>query len=621
MSIQLYSSPMKYKDPNTGNYIDIIGISGNPGRGISSVELNNDYTLTITFTDGTSTTTNSIRGAQGVGIRSVEKTNTSGLVDTYTITFDDNTISTFQVTNGASIDLHICTQGEYDSTTRVPTIQNPDSRTFYLVPNEDSGASNAYTEWLYANGAWERFGAQVIDLSGYAAKEEVPIESGSGNGSARIKDGTFITNTSPIANIASGTLSFSEGHGSVASGDYAHSEGVGLSIVVKITGVEGSNVCNFAVMNNYHGYVIKPGAKMCYSVASQGIVTQYLYDITNVDYIANTLTLSNALDITCTNEEFLLFLPEYGASGLYSHVEGGGSSASSIASHAEGYNTIASGSYTHSEGYGARADGYNSHVEGYETIATGSSMHVSGTYNIDDDIDNYPEWIGGTLYSVGDKVKVTTVDQYNRTIVTGYICLRATSRTSIRPSEWSKTFKTTYASIVGNGTDEQNRSNAYALTWTGDGKYAGDIYVHANANSSGGTKVATIDDIAAIEVPVNDVQVNSVSVVENGVANVPLASSSVPGVVRVNSNYGFEMDGTAIRFKNASDVQLKAGTNQYRTISPSTQHQATFYGLSKAAGVDLANETVTLGTYPETSKTAIKSMLGVQDGLKVVRLI
>lgn len=164
MSIQLYSSPMKYKDPNTGNYIDIIGISGNPGRGISSVELNNDYTLTITFTDGTSTTTNSIRGAQGVGIQSVEKTNTSGLVDTYTITFDDNTISTFQVTNGASIDLHICAQGEYDSTTRVPTIQNPDSRTFYLVPNEDSAASNAYTEWLYANGAWERFGVQVATL-------------------------------------------------------------------------------------------------------------------------------------------------------------------------------------------------------------------------------------------------------------------------------------------------------------------------------------------------------------------------------------------------------------------------------------------------------------------------
>ena len=38
---------------------------GNTGNGIASAELNNDYTLTLTFTDGTSYTTPSIRGAQG----------------------------------------------------------------------------------------------------------------------------------------------------------------------------------------------------------------------------------------------------------------------------------------------------------------------------------------------------------------------------------------------------------------------------------------------------------------------------------------------------------------------------------------------------------------------------
>ena len=38
---------------------------GNTGNGIASAELNSDYTLTLTFTDGTSYTTPSIRGAQG----------------------------------------------------------------------------------------------------------------------------------------------------------------------------------------------------------------------------------------------------------------------------------------------------------------------------------------------------------------------------------------------------------------------------------------------------------------------------------------------------------------------------------------------------------------------------
>ena len=65
MSITLYSSPMKYKDPTTGNYVDLVGISGNPGKGIASVVLNNDYTLTITFTDNTSTTVGPIRGEPG----------------------------------------------------------------------------------------------------------------------------------------------------------------------------------------------------------------------------------------------------------------------------------------------------------------------------------------------------------------------------------------------------------------------------------------------------------------------------------------------------------------------------------------------------------------------------
>ena len=41
------------------------GEKGDPGRGIASVRLNGDYTLTLTFTDGTQTTTPSIRGEAG----------------------------------------------------------------------------------------------------------------------------------------------------------------------------------------------------------------------------------------------------------------------------------------------------------------------------------------------------------------------------------------------------------------------------------------------------------------------------------------------------------------------------------------------------------------------------
>ena len=40
------------------------------------------------------------KGDTGVGITKIEKTATSGLIDTYTITFSDNSTTTFNVTNG-----------------------------------------------------------------------------------------------------------------------------------------------------------------------------------------------------------------------------------------------------------------------------------------------------------------------------------------------------------------------------------------------------------------------------------------------------------------------------------------------------------------------------------------
>ena len=76
------------------------GEKGDTGNGIASIVLNADYTLTIRFTDGTSVTTSSVRGAKGNGISMISKTGTSGLVDTYTITFDDGETTTFTVTNG-----------------------------------------------------------------------------------------------------------------------------------------------------------------------------------------------------------------------------------------------------------------------------------------------------------------------------------------------------------------------------------------------------------------------------------------------------------------------------------------------------------------------------------------
>lgn len=45
-----------------------------------------------------------LKGQEGQSIKAIEKTSTSGLTDTYTITLTDGTTSTFAVTNGAKGD-------------------------------------------------------------------------------------------------------------------------------------------------------------------------------------------------------------------------------------------------------------------------------------------------------------------------------------------------------------------------------------------------------------------------------------------------------------------------------------------------------------------------------------
>ena len=111
------------------------------------------------------------------------------------------------------------------------------------------------------------------------------------------------------------------------------------------------------------------------------------------------------------------------ASGDYSHAEGYGTTASGMGSHAEGYGTTASGSYSHAEGQDTTASGSYSHAEGCGTTALESYCHVEGVYNIPFD-------------------EIAPVHLLH---------------------------------IVGNGTSEDARSNAYTLDINGNAWFAGTI--------------------------------------------------------------------------------------------------------------------------------------------------
>ena len=86
------------------DWFQIKGAKGDTGNGILSViksgtsGLNDTYT--ITFSNNTQTTFTVTNGSK---ISSIERTNRNGLIDTYTVSMTDGTTSTFTVTNAKSI--------------------------------------------------------------------------------------------------------------------------------------------------------------------------------------------------------------------------------------------------------------------------------------------------------------------------------------------------------------------------------------------------------------------------------------------------------------------------------------------------------------------------------------
>ena len=129
---------------------------------------------------------------------------------------------------------------------------------------------------------------------------------------------------------------------------------------------------------------------------------------------------------------------------------------------------------------------------------------------------------------------------------------------------------------------------------------------------SADTKTYVDDAIPAV--PVTDVQVNGVSVLNNGVANVPIGTTTRYGVVSPSTSYGLQSYGSGssqrIGVLPANDAETNRGIEVYRPIAPARQHASAFFGLAKAAGADMGSmSSTTVGVYPVAQKSAIHTML------------
>ena len=111
---------------------------------------------------------------------------------------------------------------------------------------------------------------------------------------------------------------------------------------------------------------------------------------------------------------------------------------------------------------------------------------------------------------------------------------------------------------------------------------------------------------------VKDVQVNGTSIVQDGVADIPKATSSSLGVVRTLSDRGTGISAStgALEIVPASDSQIQNGGSAYRSAATNKQHKSVFYGLAKASGdTTQSSSSNAVGIYTESALSKISDML------------
>ena len=149
--------------------------------------------------------------------------------------------------------------------------------------------------------------------------------------------------------------------------------------------------------------------------------------------------------------------------GTGSHAEGAGTKAYFLA-HAEGNGTTAAGSRSHAEGYATGTTGENSHAEGYITNALGENSHAEGRATTAR---------GNNSHAEG---RATTASGENSHAQNYYTRAASDNQTAIGKFNIEDA-NNVYALIIGNGTADDARSNAFTVDWDGNIDFSGKIPV------------------------------------------------------------------------------------------------------------------------------------------------
>ena len=533
------------------------GIVGPAGTGISSVVLNDDYTLTLNLTDGTSFTSTSIRGEVGNGIDDIVLNSDYTLTIRYTNgevyttpsirgavgatpqfsigTVQDGAVAAATITGTAENPVLNLTLPNAHVPTRVSQLENDAN---YAVDANYIHTDNNYTT------------AEKEKLNGIAAGAEVNVNAdwNATSGDARILNKP--TNISAFENDAGYLTTETDptvpAWAKAAQKPTYTAEEVGAPTVAEMNTAIGEAISQ---INSFDMAIVQAlptqdiSTHTIYLVPKTGetndVYDEYVYINNSWEMIGNTqIDLSNY----ATKDE----LPDVPVQDV-------------------------------------QVDGTSILQEGVANVPIATSL-VPGV----------------AIFGSQNGIQVSSKQAMIVAASTNDIKLGGHSRKPIVPSMQHYSVFWGLAKAAGDTT--QSQSNNDAGQYTDEAKTAIQTMLDVPAKS----------DIP--DVPVQDIKVNGTSILDNGMANIPIASTNNLGVVKVNMSYGIGIleDGT-IGMVASSNSTLKQGISNSTGITPGRQHTAVFYGLAKAAGHDEASSTEPVGTYTPEAKGAIQSMLGVSD--------
>ena len=167
------------------------------------------------------------------------------------------------------------------------------------------------------------------------------------------------------------------------------------------------------------------------------------------------------------------------------------------------------------------------------------------------------------------------------------------------------------AGILGDFESSATASKAYAI---------GETFVY-NGKRYRATAAIAINDVIA---PGTNCELAPID--GHYVRDTDYATTQKAGLSRVYNSYGTQIINSlymSIYPASSSDIKRADNSNgsTYRPITPKLQHESIFYALSKLAGVDLASGSDTVGVYPQNSKTAIQTMLGIEADIPLVETV